>query len=168
MRGRKRNVVVVRERNGRAKRVAVEPNEIAQAMPHRKEVAPEIRHDPMAETKLGRLRLVNRITVPQYDAGVKYRDIVGRYRAAICAPRGISTPSRGGEMSDEMALKLKDKYDAAFEALEDGAGNRAAKAVAHVAVYDRSDFNMDDLRRGLSTLASHFGLTRVLNFARRH
>jgi hypothetical protein len=168
MRGRKRKVVVVREPNGRAKRKPVDVKEIAQTMPHRREVAPEIRHDPMAETKLGRLRLVGRITVPQYDAGVKYRDIVGRYRAAICAPRGIATPTRGGEMSDEMALDLKQKYDAAFEALEGGAGNRAARAVAHVAVYDRPDFNMDDLRLGLSTLAAHFGLTRVLNFARRH
>ena len=71
-------------------------------------------------------------------------------------------------MSDAMALDLKQKYDAAFEALESGAGNRAARAVAHVAVYDRPDFVMDDLRRGLSKLAEHFGLTRILNFARRH
>jgi hypothetical protein len=168
MRGRKRKFAIERQPNGQPRRKAVDVKEVAQTMPHRREVAPEIRHDPMAETKLGRLRLVGRITGPQYESGVKYRDIVGRYRAAICAPRGIATPTRGGEMSDEMAIELKQKYDAAFEALEGGAGNRAARAVAHVAVYDRPDFNIADLRLGLSTLAAHFGLTRVLNFASRN
>lgn len=106
------------------------------------------------------------VTAPQYDAGVKYRDIVARYRAAICAPRGIVTPSgRGGELTDDKARDMKEKYDAAFEALERNAGNRAARAVAHVAVYDRPDFVLTDLRLGLNTLAEHFGLTRPIQFA---
>lgn len=166
--GRKRKVTVVRQPNGQPRRIAVDVKAIAQTMPHRQEVQPEIRHDPLAETKLGRLRLGGWITQPQYEAGDKYREIVRRYRTVIDAPRGevsmsgvIVGPWGGSsDLDDDEAQRRKDQYNSAFEALECGAGNRAARAVAHVAVYNRVEFVMDDLRRGLTVLAEHFGLTR--------
>lgn len=173
MRGRKRKFKVERQPNGQARRKAVDVNAIAQTMPHRQEVRAEIRHDPLAETKLGRLRLAGRITQPQYEAGDKYREIVLRYRAVISAPRGevsmsgvIVGPWGGsGMMDDDEAQRRKDQYNSAFEALESGAGNRAARAVAHVAVYSRMEFDLTDLKRGLTVLAEHFGLTRPAKFA---
>jgi hypothetical protein len=173
MRGRKRKFKVERQPNGQARRKAVDVKAIAQTMPHRQEVRPEIRHDPLAETKLGRLRLAGRITQPQYEAGDKYADIVRRYRAVISAPGGevsmagvIVGPWGGsGAMDDEEATRRKDQYNAAFEALECGAGNRSARAVAHVAVYNRLEFDLTDLKRGLTVLAEHFGLTRPVRSA---
>jgi hypothetical protein len=175
MKGRKRKTTT-REPNGRAQRTSIDVKAVAQTMPHRQEVKPEIRHDPLAETKLGRLRLNGWITQPQYEAGDKYREIVLRYRAVIDAPRGeqslagvIVGPWGGsGALDDDEARRRKDQYDAAFEALECGAGNRAARAVAHVAIYNRIEFVLSDLRNGLTALAEHFGLTGAARFASRH
>lgn len=158
-----------RQPNGQLSRETKDsPVLVAATMPHRQEVGEAVRHDPKAESQLGRLRLNSWITEAQYDAGERYREIVMRYRAVIDAPGGersmagvIVGPWGGASMlSDEEATRRREKYNAAFEALECGAGNQAARSVAHCAVNGRGEWQLHHLKSGLTALAVHFGFTK--------
>jgi len=167
--GRKRKQRVVRQPDGTPRNErGTDPRVIAARQPHRQGVALDIVHDPAAESNFGKLMLQRHITYAQYQSGVKWRGIVQRYRAVICAPRcdvvslsGVIVGPWGGsgEIDNDTALDRKAKYNAAFEALS-GAGNRATRAVNHWAVYDRPDYALGDLIRGLIELCEHFGLTK--------
>lgn len=166
--GRKRRQNVKRQPNGRpSPEKGLDPRAVAQLMPHRRLVPADVAHDPKAESLLGRLCLNGWITEAQYDAGKRYRDIVIRYRAVIDAPKpderslsGVIVGPWGGSgaMDDEEAVRRKAMYDAAFIAVSDS-GQRAARAVARCAVHDRREFELVDLRCGLSALVLHFRLT---------
>jgi hypothetical protein len=156
-----------REANGRLRRVkAADPKAVAKLQPHRRGVPAAVAHDPKAECILGRLCLNGFINEMQYQAGVKYRTTVTRYRSAIEAPRAseasmtgaLAGPSGGGSpISEQRQIEIRNRYMRAFEALEQAG---AARDVAHCAVFDRPPFELDKVRRGLDALALHYGLRR--------
>lgn len=142
---------------------------VAQSMPHRRGVVAELRHDPKAESVLGRYHLSGKITEWEYEAGTWYAATVNRYRAVISAPNpaprsnaGVLVPIFGGlpwAVDDDEAERRKSAYDQAFEVL-DNVGQRAAKSVARVCVYNENCplglWSM--MRMGLLKLAIHRGL----------
>lgn len=155
------------------KEVAVEraPDDRIRAslQPHRRCVREEDRLSEKAESPLGRLNLRDVITDEQYEAGLRYALIVGQYQAIIGVPRSTSGAGRGFPCTGEatcgavagipcLCRERRVRYDAAFEALM-GAGQRAAKAVARVAVWREEAADVEHLRTGLINLARHFGLT---------
>lgn len=129
--------------------------------PHRRMLLPADRTEPIAFSFLGRLLLGGKITKEQHLAGDRYAAIVNRYRAVIGAPspEGARLLEVGGILfiSDEEARRRKSAYDDAFEALCE-AGQKAARAVAHVAVYGKHCDELDRLVAGLERLVRHFGL----------
>lgn len=166
-----------REPNGRAQREKVDIFAIAKSMPHRKDLPEAIRHDSKAESIFGRLLLNGNITVDQYNAGIRYRDIVMRYRAVMDVPSHnpasmsgvIIGPWSGGYiLSQEQVAERRSQYSAAYEALESGAGNRGARAVAHAVVYERGSPDLAVLKCGLNVLLAHFRLTNQTNGVLRH
>ena len=164
--GRKRKKGL-REPNGRVQRAkAVDPNAVAKRQPHRRGVPAAVAHDPKAECIMGRLCLNGFISETQYEAGVKYRGAVMRYRSAIEAPRAseasmtgvLAGPSGGGSpISEQRQIEVRNRYMRAFEAIEQAG---AARDVAHCAVFDRPPFELDKVRRGLDALALHYGLRK--------
>ncbi len=167
--GRKRKQGIKRQPNGQPCRErGIEPNAIAQLMPHRRLVPAKVAHDPKAECIMGRLCLNGWISEQQYAAGVKYRECVGRYRAVINAPRGeismagvIVGPWGGGSMTEERAIEIRNEYMRAFEAL---AETGAERHVAHL-IHDRDQFVLTHAKCGLDGLAIYYGLTRPLKSA---
>lgn len=158
--------------------------------PHRRGLEQEDRLSEKAEAPLGRLNLKDEITNEQYSAGSIYAAVVGDYRSVIEAPRFIGGSGKGFECASEGAdpierkarigsvvvtmrqwpcgqtddgctcARRKARYDSAFESLVSSAGQRAAKAVARVAIF-REDIAAQDLvylKLGLDALAKHFGL----------
>jgi hypothetical protein len=164
--GRKRKKGL-REPNGRVQRVkATDPKAVAKSQPHRRGVPAVLAHDPKAECMMGRLCLNVDISETQYEAGVKYRTAVMRYRSAIEAPRAseasmtgvLAGPSGGGALiSERKQIEIRNGYMRAFEAIEQAG---AARDVAHCAVFDRPPFALDKVQRGLDALAVHYGLRR--------
>lgn len=156
-----------REPNGRVQRAkAIDPKAVARRQPHRRGVPAALAHDPKAECMMGRLCLNGDISETQYEAGVKYRTAVMRYRSVIEAPRAseasmtgaLAGPSGGGApISERKQIELRNGYMRAFEAIEQAG---AARDVAHCAVFDRPPFALDKVQRGLDALALHYGLRR--------
>jgi len=156
-----------REPNGRAQRTkTIDPKTVAKRQPHRRGVPAALAHDPKAECIMGRLCLNGFLSETQYEAGVKYRIAVMRYRSAIEAPRAsaasmagvIAAPSGGGApISERRQIAIRNGYMRAFEAIEQAG---AARDVAHCAVFDRPPFALDKVQRGLDALAVHYGLKR--------
>jgi hypothetical protein len=156
-----------REPNGRVQRVkAIDPKAVAKSQPHRRGVPAALAHDPKAECMMGRLCLNGDISQTQYEAGVKYRTAVMRYRSVIEAPRAseasmagvLAGPTSGGApISERRQIELRNGYMRAFEAIEQVG---AARDVAHCAVFDRGPFVLDKVQRGLDALAVHYGLRR--------
>jgi hypothetical protein len=144
----------------------IDPKAVAKRQPHRRGVPAALAHDPKAECMMGRLCLNGFISETQYEAGVKYRTAVLRYRSAIEAPRAseasmagvIAGPSGGGvAISERRQIEIRNGYMRAFEAIEQAG---AARDVAHCAVFDRPPFALDKVQRGLDALAVHYGLRR--------
>ena len=147
----------------------IDPKVIALRMPHRTAVPQSVAHDPKAEQHLGVYNLNGKITNQEYEAGKWYAETVNRYRAVIDAPKsspssnaGVLVPIFGGQpyaMDDDEAQRRTSIYNAAFEVVG-GVSQKAAKAVARVAVY--GERCPDDLwrqfRLGLLALAVHRGL----------
>ena len=156
-----------REPNGRVQRLkALDPKAVAKSQPHRRGVPAALAHDPKAECMMGRLCLNGDISQTQYEAGVKYRTAVLRYRSVIEAPRAseasmagvLAGPAGGGApISERRQIELRNGYMRAFEAIEQAG---AARDVAHCAVFDRGPFALDKVQRGLDALAVHYGLRR--------
>lgn len=159
-----------REPNGRAQRTRdIDPNAIAQLMPHRRLVPANVAHDPRAECIVGRLCLNGWISEIYYQAAIRYRETVARYRMVIDAPRqdeismsGIIVGPWGAsrEMPEDEAIRRRSAYMAAYEALEGDGGHKAAREVAHCVIYNRQPYTIPGVKRGLKALAVHYGLTK--------
>ena len=141
-------------------------NALAQLMPHRRLVPAAVADDARAECIMGRLRLNGWLTEAQYDAGVKYRECVGRYLGVIInGPRGdasmagvIVGPWGGSGPPDEARIiEIRNEYMRAFEAL---AQTGTERHVAHL-IHDRSQFILARAKCGLDGLAVHYRLTKL-------
>jgi hypothetical protein len=139
--------------------------DVASRLQHRRGLPERLRTHEKAESPLGILNLMGIISDEQFEAGGRYARVVQLYRAVIDAPNpypgsvaGIAIYGRDEIPADE-CVRRKGQYDDAFEAVS-AAGQRAAKAVARVAVYrEGAEFiALADLRAGLSALAVHFGI----------
>lgn len=147
--------------------------------PHRRILPSDLRLSEQAESLLGRLFLIGKLRRTRetdddqaelrYYAGHLYAAITGAYRASILAPSGLGGRSKGYAcypddcMTDANqceCLRRSRAYNGAFEALF-RSGQRAAKAVAMVAIQDRLPAQEDYLWMldGLDALSAHFGLT---------
>ena len=168
-RGRKRKAGR-RFGSGELQRARVDFRELAALQPHRVWLPQGKRLDQKAASPLGCLNLLGVISSRQYLAGLRYAIVVGKYRAVIETPRATAGAGRGYDCTGDLqcARKLgricecrqrKRRYDAAFAAVSE-AGQRAARAVARVAVHAEPcpQGALDHLKRGLDALATHFGL----------
>lgn len=180
--GRKRATLSAREPSGRIERRNTEDvRAVVLRQPHRSTVAPEKRHDQLAECELGRLLLAEKITRPQYDAGVMWRDLSARFRSAINAPRltpasiaatMIPVPpdvTGGTDWSVEAAERVERQYFDAHTALYCRTTREMAEGIVvdYVVVQERNmsevRWQVGQLRRGLARLATHWGLTNNRN-----
>ncbi len=172
MAGRKRRQNIKRQPNGQPSRDrGTDPKVIAASQPHRQGIPLAVIHDPAAETNFGRLMLLKQISAIQYQAGVNWRGIVGRYMSIMGVPShnpasmsGVIVGPWGGgeELTPERIEKRRDEYNDAHNALYKS-GNLSTRAVNHWAIYDRGDYAIEYLVCGLDALALHFGLTRRPN-----
>lgn len=151
-------------------RDVMEARVIAFHQPHRRGAPESKRHDPKAVWPLGVLNLRGVIDDDQYQAGVLYGRDVRRYRAHYLADvpdpspqsiAGFMEPRGGGGASGIDPQRVKSEYDAAVIAVMD-AGQRAAKAVARMAVFgEPCPVGLElPLKVGLSALVAHYGLTK--------
>ena len=169
--GRKRKNVK-RQPNGQPSRErGLDPKLVAAGQPHRQGIPLNVIHDPAGETNFGKLMLLKQISQVQYQAGLNWRDIVGRYRAIVGVPRHdpvsmagviVGPWGGGGELSQDVIDRRRGEYEEAYCALAKS-GNRPTRAVNHWAIYDRGDYALAYLICGLDALAIHFGLTRRAN-----
>ena len=170
-RGRKRRIGL-RHPGGELVRLSFDSRSLATLQPHRVWLPEEKRMDQKAASPLGCLNLLGVLADAQYLAGVRYAVVVGKYRAVIETPRATSGAGRGYDCPGDLTCgrdplapcecgRRKERYDAAFAAVIE-AGQRAARAVARVAVHGEQcpRGGLPDLRRGLDALAKHFGAGR--------
>lgn len=172
MSGRKRHSGN-REPNGRLQRLPekdVDTRLVAAEMPHRRDLPGHSQDDSRAESPFGRLLLNGKITPQQYGAGIRYRNIVLRYRAVMSIPphsppsmSGILLGKSGGGkgLSLEEVADRRDAYNAAFEYLDQHGGHRCCVAVKTIAVYEHEHEHIDIrvLQCALNVLIAHFELT---------
>lgn len=168
-------------RTGRRRSVRIHPSNrevkvdyraLASQQPHRRWLPEPVRLDQKADSVLGALNLINLITDDQYEAGQRYARIVGQYQASIQTPHGLSGNGKGyickpmhcmrpppGVTIECECERRKDAYNSAFNVVFE-AGQKAAKAVARVAVWNEQcpRGRLADLQRGLGALARHFGI----------
>ena len=154
----------------------------AAAQPHRRGLPKEMRLSELAESSLGRLFLRGllaeyvygadreEVAKARYDAGDRFRAIVGAYRAVIGAPSGTAGSGRGfacdadgaciADRDNCLCLRRQRRYEAAFEALA-ATGRPAAMEVKQVVVLNEElqPGDLVNLVRGLDALAALFGLT---------
>lgn len=171
--GRKsrRQVVVVREANGRAQR---EPQYAASEIRRLRDAAMRGMRDAEWGTELGRLFLEKAITSLMYGAGRRWREEAARYRKSIDAfpvrsvslEHGIrSTPpdpdSVDGLKQVERDLEAKEKFFEAHSVLV-SAGMGAEAAVRRLCEEGKSlagVYELNSVRAGLLRLADHYRLT---------
>jgi hypothetical protein len=171
-RGRKRKAGP-RHPGGDLVRVQFDPRGLSGLQPHRVWLPQEQRLDQKAASPLGCLNLLGVLGDAQYLAGVRYAVVVGQYRAVIETPRATAGAGRGYDCAGDPQCgrdgaapcecrRRKQRYDAAFAAVIE-AGQRAARAVARVAVHGEQCPRgaLPDLKRGLDALAKHFGGARA-------
>jgi hypothetical protein len=170
-RGRKRKNGL-RHPGGDLVRVQFDLRAFSGLQPHRVWLPQEQRLDQKAASPLGCLNLLGVLSDAQYLAGVRYAVVVGQYRAVIETPRATAGAGRGYDCAGDRncgndgtapceCRRRKERYDAAFAAVIE-AGQRAARAVARVAVHGEQCPRgaLPDLKRGLDALAMHFGGAR--------
>jgi hypothetical protein len=166
-RGRKRKIGF-RHPGGELVRPHFDARGLATLQPHRVWLPEEQRMDQKAASPFGCLNLLGVLTDAQYLAGVRYAVVVGKYRAVIETPRATAGSGRGYDCAGDLncgraagssceCRLRKERYDAAFAAVIE-AGQRAARAVARVAVHAEPCPRgaLPDLKRGLDALAKHF------------
>jgi hypothetical protein len=170
-RGRKRKIGL-RHPAGELVRPPFDFRSLATLQPHRVWLPESKRMDQKAASPLGCLNLLGVLSDAQYLAGVRYAVVVGKYRAVIETPRATSGAGRGYDCPGDLRCgreggdpcecrHRKERYDAAFAAVLE-AGQRAARAVARVAVHGEQCPRgaLADLKRGLDALAQHLGARR--------
>lgn len=126
----------------------------------------DLRLSDKAGTALGNLNLTRTISDQQHEAGRLYSVVCGAYFASIGVPTGLGGGGRGynciGSINcqDCECARRKEDYDGPFEALM-AAGQKCAKAVAHVAVHGKhlEHGELSPLIRGLDVLVRYYGLT---------
>jgi hypothetical protein len=164
-------------------RVPVDFRSMAALQPHRIALPEALRGDEKAESVLGCLNLIYRIskhgkgerlgiTDEQYEAGRRYSVLVGAYLAHIAAPRSTAGSGNGGHACTTGACDkcqaITDNYMRAHEAI-----GRHCMGIPRIARHTHAAVNwvvIDDnlcdaeqfehLKRGLTALAQHFGLIR--------
>ena len=170
-RGRKRKIGI-RHPGGTLVQPRPDVRGLATLQPHRVWLPEEKRMDQKAASPLGCLNLLGVVSDAQYLAGIRYAVVVGKYRAVIETPRATAGAGRGYDCAGDLRCgreashpcecrRRKEGYDAAFAAVLE-AGQRAARAVARVAVHGEQCPRgaLADLKRGLEALADHFGAGR--------
>jgi hypothetical protein len=136
----------LRERN----RADVERAYRASEMPHRCEHEDPL--DPRLECQLGRLAATGQISEPEYQAGVKWRNVHAAYMHSIQAPE---------DMTDEQCEVAARAYERGLAFLE-AQGSRVMHAVNSIAVYEDPEelgdyqFTITAARVGLAALAVSF------------
>jgi hypothetical protein len=169
--GRKRKIGL-RHPGGELVRLHFDVRSLAALQPHRVWLPESKRLDQKAASPFGCLNLLGVLTDAQYLAGLRYAVVVGKYRAVIETPRATAGAGRGYDCPGDLncgrepgpqceCRRRKERYDAAFAAVIE-AGQRAARAVARVAVHGEQCPRgaLADLKRGLEALADHFGAGR--------
>lgn len=142
---------------------------IAIRHPDRQGLPEEKRAHQAAESPLGRLCLRGIITSDQLVASRMYARDSRLYQQAIGCPKpdapSLNPLTAGGRGVVTLAKAEIDRrtkaYNDAFCVVWN-AGQKAARAVARTAFYGEwlpAGTTMDDLRRGLSALVKHYGLT---------
>jgi hypothetical protein len=166
-RGRKRKIGL-RHPSGELVQPRFDARGLVTLQPHRVWLPEAQRMDQKAASPLGCLNLLGVLSDAQYGAGIRYAVVVGNYRAVIETPRAMSGAGRGYDCPGDLTCgrdgapcecrKRKERYDAAFLVVIE-AGQRAARAVARVAVHGEPCPRgaLADLKRGLDALAQHFG-----------
>jgi hypothetical protein len=121
-------------------------------MPHRA-FAGENCLDTRLESELGRIFYRNSISLAEYEAGVRYSNIVLDYLRTTDAPEPYGN-EYVSSISDDICLRRKMNMAAAKEVLRD-AGPKAGRVVDRVVVYDGElrDGELALLRTALKALA---------------
>jgi hypothetical protein len=165
-RGRKRKIGL-RHPGGELVRPQFDMRGLATLQPHRVWLPQEQRLDQKAGSPLGCLNLLGVLSDAQYLAGIRYAVVVGKYRAVIETPRATAGAGHGYDCPGDPRCgrgalpcecrRRKERYDLVFAAVLE-AGQRAARAVARVAVHGEPCPRgaLADLKRGLDALARHF------------
>ena len=165
-----------------ARREPVDYRSMASLQPHRIVLPEALRGDEKAESVLGCLNLIHRIskrtagnrpgiTDEQYEAGRRYSVLVGAYLAAAGAPGATAGNGHGSHECQtgacEQCQQTVDRYMRAHEAIGRHCMGiprvcRQTHAAVNWVVIDDRMCNADQfeyLKRGLSALSDHFGLT---------
>jgi hypothetical protein len=171
-----------RTASGMLIRAPIDFRAMATLQPHRIVLPEALRGDEKAESVLGCLNLIYRIskrtagnrpgiTDEQYEAGRRYSVLVGAYRAMAGAPRSTAGSGNGGHACStgtcDKCQATMDQYMRAHEAIGRDCGgipriSRQTHAAVNWVVIEDNLCNADQLewlKRGLSALARHFGLT---------
>jgi hypothetical protein len=180
--GRKRKSARRTTTGAIARRAPVDFRAMAALQPHRIRLPEALRGDEKAESVLGCLNLIYRIskrtqanrpgiTDEQYEAGRRYAVLVGSYLALAGAPRATAGNGRGSHEcltgACEKCQRTVDSYMRAHEAIGRVCGGipricRQTHAAVNWVVIDDNLCNIEQfeyLKRGLTALADHFGLT---------
>lgn len=158
-----------REPSGRNQREPVNYRAMAALQPHRIALPAAVRESERAESVLGCLNLLKRISEHEYEAGRRFAVIVGAYRSVIGTPRSTVGAGRGYICKPEGCLndatnctcehrtaKFRDSLRALLLVSQ-----KSYNAVYQVAVHDFlcTREQLADLQAGLRGLARHYGLT---------
>lgn len=158
-----------RTATGRSRERQHDPRALVAAQPHRRWLPESLRAHERAESVLGCLNLLKRISEHQFEAGRRFSVIVGAHRAVIGVPKG--TIGSGRSYACEPMSCLKDPQNCLCEIrtakFRDAthvlilAGQRAYNVTYQVAISDMrpADEQLPDLICGLDALAKAFGLT---------
>lgn len=152
-----------RTASGDIARVRIDYRAMAEGWPHRRTLPEAVRSSELGESEIGRLYLRKRITESQREAGRQFSRIVEAHRSAICAPRGSTGNGQGRECNPAKCdpchceRRMK-RYRAATLALQ-LSGQAVYNVTYRTAVSDEAcqDYELDDLRCGLTALARHLG-----------
>jgi hypothetical protein len=164
-----------RTTSGRIIRAPVDYRAMAALQPRRIGLPVALRGHERAESVLGCLALLNRISEAQYESGRRYAVLVGAYLAMAGAPRSTAGNGHGGHECPtgtcDTCRNTMDRYMRAHEAI-----GRHCQGIPRICRHTHAAVNwvvIDDhlctaeqleyLKLGLTALAQHFGLTNRRN-----
>jgi hypothetical protein len=160
-----------RTASGAIARKPVDYRALAALQPHRIRLPEALRSHERAESVLGCLSLLRRISEPQYEAGRRYAVLVGAYLAHAGAPRSTAGNAHGSHKcisgACEQCQAAVDRFMRSHEAIGRHCYGipriyRNTHAAVNWVVIDDRLCNLEQLewlKRGLTALAEHFGLT---------
>lgn len=123
-------------------------------MPHRS-IAGDHRLDDRLASEIGRLYFAGFVTKLEYEAGIRYANIVLLYLKSTDAPAPYGCEAVAIDLADDACLKRKLDMLTAREALDQSIGRRSARIVDRVTVYEEPlrDGELSIFREGLRALA---------------